>query len=411
MSVSEHRKKLFELMPDNSLLILHSGSAPLANEDEYYNFQVNSNFFYLTDLTRAGMILLMAKFNGREIEQLFIEATDAFTERWTGKMPKSEEVSDISGISNIEYTKDFSSAVSGIMGYYNIEEVYFDCYRCSMDDQPTYNLEKASEFKAVYPFVNLKDARNLIMPLRETKDSEEIARTREAVKITKYGLDNVLKYLNPNLTEYQAQAIFEGSCMYNGANGLAFPTISACGINACSMHYDSNRDALKDGTLLLMDLGAAYKGYCSDVTRTYPVNGRFTERQKQIYELVLKANKAVAEKAAPGIARSELEELTCSILGEGLVSLGLIENASDVRKYYMHGVSHSIGINSHDPEERNMVLRPGCIISDEPGLYIDEEEIGIRIEDDLLITETGCEVLSASIPKELEEIEAIMSCS
>lgn len=403
------RQALLESMPENSIAVLYAGRETLGNEDEYLPFAVNSNFYYLTDYSRAGMILLLAKYAGRKTETLFIEEADDFTERWTGKMPRKAEVEEKAQIDTVSYVTDFNSAISRILGGYEIESAYFDIYRYHAEDLPTYNAAKAAEFAALYPAVQIKDLRSLILPLRECKDEEEIARMKKAADITRVGLEEVLKRLQPGMKEYQAQAVFEGSCMYCGADGLAFPTIAAGGKNACSMHYDTNRDELADGSLLLLDLGASYENYCSDVTRTYPVNGKYTARQRQVYELVLAANKAVVEKAAPGVTLGDLETLTCDILGEGLVKLGLIEDKSQVRQYYMHSVSHSLGIDSHDASRRGEVLKPGWVISDEPGLYIDEEGIGIRIEDDLLITEEGCEVLTAAIPKDPDEIEKLMA--
>ena len=175
------------------------------------------------------------------------------------------------------------------------------------------------------------------------------------------------------------------------------------------MHYVTNRKTLVDGELLLLDLGAKYGNYCSDITRTYPVNGKYSARQRQFYELVLKANRAVAEYAKPGITLKDLNDLCKKVPGEGLVELGMIDNVEQVGKYYMHGVSHVIGIDVHDADFTGDTLKPGWIISDEPGLYIDEEAIGIRIEDDLLITESGCEVLSRGIIKDPDEIEAFMA--
>lgn len=409
MSVKDHRSALLNAMPDGSIAVLYSGRETLANEDEYLPFVVNSNFYYLTDQTRGGMVLLLCKYGGRETEQIFIERSDDFVERWTGKMPKAEEVQAKSQIENVQYTDSFAGAVNRAVSFFGVDKAFFDCYRCDPEDLPTYNAVKAEEFKKLYPAVSVMDIRSLMLPLREVKDEDEISRIRKAVEITKTGLDVLLKRLKPGMAEYQAQTVFEYTCFYEGAENMAFPTIAAGGLNACSMHYNTNRDILKDGELALFDLGAKYQNYCSDVTRTYPVSGRFTSRQKAVYNLVLKANKAVAAKAAPGVTLAELEKLTCSILGEGLVTLGLLDDAKDVRKYYMHSVSHSLGIDSHDASRRDVPLKAGWVISDEPGLYIDEEGFGVRIEDDLLITKNGCEVLTASIPKEISEIEAIMS--
>ena len=218
-----------------------------------------------------------------------------------------------------------------------------------------------------------------------------------------------MKNLKPGMMEYQVQADFEYACRRLGAKKQAFPTIAGSGINGCMMHYGTNHCEVKDGSLILLDLGAKVENYCSDITRTYPANGKFSPRQREVYELVLKANRAVAAAAKPGISTKDLNDITKKILGEGLVEMGLIEKPEEVGKYYMHGVSHSIGIDVHDITLAGDKLSPGWIISDEPGLYIDEEEIGIRIEDDLLITEDGCIVLSEDIIRDPDDIEAFMA--
>ena len=409
MSVQQHRTRLYETLPENSLVLCHAGVPLHVNEDDYALFEVNSQFFYLTGLERENMSFLAVKTGGETREMLFIEPVDPLTERWTGKMPTRDEASAVSGIEDIRLTGDLSAVVSRYMGRSRIDHVFFDLYRCQESDLPDWNALKAREFMEKYPAVSLHDLRAACVPLREAKDADEIALVRQAIDITRQGLERVMKRLAPGMKEYQAQADFEYACKNLGAEKMAFTTISASGRNGCMMHYVTNREEIRDGTLLLMDLGAKYKNYCSDITRTFPANGKFTDRQRQIYNLVLEANKAVAEYARPGITLKDLNDRCKEVLGAGLVQLGLIKDVKDVGKYYMHSVSHSIGIDVHDVSFAGDILLPGWIISDEPGLYIDEEEIGIRIEDDLLITENGCEVLSRSIPKDPDEIEAFMA--
>ena len=215
--------------------------------------------------------------------------------------------------------------------------------------------------------------------------------------------------LKPGMKEYQAQADFEYMVHYLGAEGPSFQTIAGSGKNGCMLHYETNRETCQDGSLLLLDLGTRWQGYCSDITRTYPVNGKFTDRQRQVYEIVLRANKEVAAQAKPGMTTRELNDICKKVLAAGCMELGLIEKEEEIGKYYMHGVSHHLGIDVHDVTVEGVKLAPGSVITDEPGLYIDEWEIGIRIEDDLLITEDGCEILSAGIIKEPDEIEAFMA--
>ena len=409
MSFSEHRSRLYETMPDHSVILSYAGVPLHTNEDDYCHFEVNSQFFYLTGLERENMRFLAFKSGGKTTETLFIEQADPLQERWTGRMPTREEASAVSGIGDVRYLTDWSAAVGRIMGRCRVEYAYFDLYRCGESDLPDYSALEARAFRDKYPGVTLRDLRAACVPLREVKDEDEIARVRQAVDITRQGLESVLRTLTPGMKEYQAQARFEYTCKALGAEKLAFTTIAGAGKNGCMMHYVTNRDEIRDGDLLLLDLGAKYGNYCSDITRTYPANGRYSPRQREVYELVLKANKAVAAFARPGVTLRELNDAAKDVLGEGLVKMGLIQDKKDVGKYYMHSVSHSIGIDTHDADFAGDVLQPGWIVSDEPGLYIDEESIGIRIEDDLLITQEGCEYLSRDIIREPDEIERFMA--
>ena len=409
MSFAEHRERLYGTLAENTLVIAYAGIPLHANEDDYYDFAVNSQYFYLTGLERENTAFLAYKTAEKVREILFIEEPDPRSERWTGKMPTKEEVRKISGIEDVRYTDSLDGAIGSFMGYFRVEQAYFDLYRCQMNDLPDYNLVMAERFRQAYPHVILKDLHTACAPLREQKDAEEVERIRRALDITRRGLEFVMKNLKPGMMEYQVQADFEYTCRRLGAKRQAFPTIAGSGINGCMMHYETNHCQVQDGSLILLDLGAKYENYCSDITRTYPANGKFSPRQREIYELVLKANEAVAAAAKPGITTKDLNDVARQILGEGLVAMGMIQDVSGVDQYYMHSVSHPIGIDVHDISLAGDVLQPGWVISDEPGLYIDEEAIGIRIEDDLLITEDGCEVLSKDIIKDPDAIEAFMA--
>ncbi len=409
MSFKEHREKLYQTLEENTLVIAYAGIPIHTNEDDYFDFAVNSQYFYLTGLERENTAFLAYKTEGKTREILFIEEPDPHSERWTGKMPTREEVRSISGIEDVRYMDRLEDAIGSFLGRFRVERAYFDMYRCAMNDLPDYNLVMAERFRRAYPQVILKDLHTACVPLRERKDAQEAERIRKAVDITRQGLEFVMKNLKPGMMEYQVQADFEYTCRRLGAKRQAFPTIAGSGINGCMMHYDTNHCEVQDGTLILLDLGVKVENYCSDITRTYPANGKFSPRQREIYELVLKANEAVAAAARPGITTKDLNDIARRVLGEGLIALGMIKDVSEVGRYYMHSVSHPIGIDVHDISLAGDVLEPGWVISNEPGLYIDEEAIGIRIEDDLLITEDGCEVLSKDIIKDPDEIEAFMA--
>ena len=409
MNYKERREKVYSQMEDKSILVLYSGEALHISADAYHHFEANRQFFYLTGIRRENMALVIDKCGEKLEETLFIEPIDPAVERWVGKKMTKEEAKEVSGVENIAMIDSLTSALDRIMNRKLPKKMYFDTYRHQRSDLPDYNVVKAQDFAAGYPGIAVDNIYPVVAALRMIKDADEVEVTKEAVKVTEEALTHVLKTLKPGMMEYQVQAEFEYKVKSLGADGMAFPTIAGSGINGTMLHYETNHDICKENTLILLDLGARVKGYNADITRTYPVSGKFTERQKQFYNIVLKANRSVVAKARPGVTLKELNDHCKSVLAEGLIELGLIEKEEEVGKYYMHGVSHHLGIDVHDvtvPEKDK--LEPGMIITDEPGLYIDEEEIGIRVEDDLLITDEGCVVLSENIVRTVEEIEAVM---
>lgn len=409
MNFEARRQSILNQMAENSLLILYSGTPIHISADAYHHFEANRHFYYLTGLRRENMILVLRKSENGNQSMLYIEKSDPNAERWTGKMVTVEEAKSISGIDDVRFTASFQAQLDYLLGSSTLSTCYFDCYRHQQSDLPDYNLAKAQQFAAEHPGITVRNLWPMAAKLRMQKDEDEVALTEQAIDITDKALQRVLTTLEPGMKEYQAQANFEHMVHYLGAEGPSFPTIAGSGKNGCMLHYETNRDTCQDGTLLLLDLGVRYQGYCSDITRTYPVSGKFSERQRKVYEIVLKANKEVAAQAKPGMTTKELNEICKKVLTQGCMELGLIEKEEDIGKYYMHGVSHHLGLDVHDVTVEGVKLAPGSIITDEPGLYIDEWEIGIRIEDDLLITEGGCRVLSAAIIKEPDEIEAFMA--
>ncbi len=410
MSISAHREKLFPLLADKSIVVLYSGIPIHVSQDEYYPFRCNRQFFYYTGLTRENMALVLKKRGDVCLATLYIPEVDPHAIRWMGKMVTPEEAREISGIQSIRYIHQLEGDLGGYLSADAAEVAYFDTERHSMADLPDYNLTKAGEFAKLYPAIAIRNLHTPTAALRRCKDEEEIAAIGRAIEATKHGLNAVLKALRPGMYEYQVQAVFEAEIFSRGAEGPSFPTIAGAGINGTMLHYGTNRELCHDGDLILLDLGAKVDGYCADITRTYPVNGKFTDRQRQYYEIALAANRAVAQAAKPGMTTRELNDICKAVLAEGMMKLGKIEKPEEISRYYMHGVSHHLGIDVHDIEVADdRILRPGCVITDEPGLYIDEEAIGIRIEDDLLITEDGCVCLSQSIIRTPDEIEAFMA--
>ena len=404
------RAAVLEKMGAHSLMVLYSGESVPASMDEGYPFEANHHFFYLTGLRRENMALVLSTSAAEPKTVLFIEEPVPAMERWTGRRVTKEEAASVSGIDDVRYIDSLPGAISRFMTREWVESAWFDCYRDAMGDVDSYNMRKAKAFAAAYPAVTLKNEHPMLATMRMRKDENELATMQEAIDLTGRALHHVLTRLAPGQMEYQAQAEFEYAIRYGGAEGTAFATIAGSGQNGCMLHYGTNHCRMEDGKLLLMDLGAKVCGYCADITRTYPVNGRYTPRQKEIYDIVLAANRAVAKAARPGVTLAQLNEICKQTLAGGLIRIGKIESAEEIGRYYMHGVSHHLGIDTHDATGPDaLALAPGMVITDEPGLYIDEEEIGIRIEDDLLITQDGCTVLSEAIPRTTEDIEAIMA--
>lgn len=412
MDYNKRRQTVFDRMADHSIAVLYSGIEHHVSADEYdlFTAHANRNFFYLTGLRRDKMALVLDKAAAEPKTTLFIEEADPSMERWYGRKVTVDEAKELSGIDNVRFIDELDGALDMIMTREDVYTAYFDTYRHQKEDLPDYNVVKANEFKAAYPGVSIRNLFPFVAEQRMQKDEDEIALTKEAIKLTDTALKNVLANLKPGMFEYEAQADFEYSIRRNGAEWTAFPTIAGSGMNGTMLHYDTNQDMMEDGSLLLMDLGARVRGYNSDITRTYPVNGKYTERQRQVYDIVLEANRTVLKEAKPGMTTVDLNNICKKVLAAGCIKLGLIEKEEEISRYYMHGVSHHLGIDVHDVTvDSNKKLRPGAIISDEPGLYIDEWEIGIRIEDDLLITEDGAVCLSEEIMRDADEIEAYMA--
>lgn len=406
---TKNRKELHKDLEDNSILILFAGTAPYKSADELYQFVPNRNFHYLTGIDKDKIILLISKIDGKISEKLFIERPDPVMAKWVGATILEEDAKLLSGIDNIEFLDRFEGTIGSILSRNRIEKIYLDLERQEIRTSKTEAQDFAKMICERYPYISIKNIYHDIAELRMIKSDEEIELMRKAIEITNDGIMNILDNIKPGMMEYELEAYFNFTLNKNGITNKAFETIAASGKNATILHYIENNCKAKDGDLILFDLGAQYKYYNADISRTFPVNGRFTERQKDVYNIVLQAQKAVEEAAKPGLPFKELNEIAKKVLSEGCKELGLIKEDKDVSKYYYHGVSHYLGSDTHDVGSYNIDLKPGMVITNEPGLYIEEEGIGIRIEDDLLITEDGCENLSKYIIKTVEEIEDYMN--
>ena len=410
----ERRLKLMDRTKGPCLACIFSGKAPMRSGDEAYDFSVDRSFYYLTGIDRENMILVLRKDENDLIrESIFIEPYDEFLAKWVGGRMKADEVTAVSGIANVSEIGTFPDFVNNFMDTYRGMgriRVYLDLWKYERNQAPTQAHQVAAWIQRDYPAVKINELYGYLTAMRAIKGKEELALLGQAIEYTNQAIQFMLRYAKPGMNETEIEGAFDFGLMQQGCREHAFPTICAGGRRATTLHYGDNNCDTEDGQLVLVDLGGAAGHYCADISRTFPINGKFTDRQKEIYNTVLEAQRIVIEKVRPGMTFRDLNKLVTDYYETRLDDLGLRKNGRTVQDYYYHGVSHSLGLDTHDvctPRER--VLQPGMVITDEPGLYIEEEGIGIRIEDDILITEDGAVVLSQAIPKTVEEIEAIMA--
>ena len=400
---TKNRELLLTKIEDRSIVLLTSGSFIKKSADENYPFSVNPNFYYLTGIDEANVMLLMVKTKTISIQQLYIAKADRMMEKWVGKTIAIEEAQTRSQIKDILYIDDLNEQINQLITEHRIKNIYIDD-----EDNDLFSLGRNLLNK--YPKLQelkLFDVYPLIIKQRAIKSDEEIEALKEAIKVTDKGIMNMLDHMHSGIYENQLEAYFDHT-LKDHKMKPAFTTIAAGGVRATTLHYVSNDQKINDNELVLFDLGAMNDHYCADISRTFPVNGRFTQRQRLIYEIVLKAQQNVIDAIRPNVTLSDLQRITVKTYQKELKKIGLIKEGSEeeVRRYYYHGVSHSLGLDTHDVGvERDEPLQAGMVITVEPGLYIEEEAIGIRIEDDVLVTDDKAVVLSDMIIKEIEDIE------
>jgi len=405
-----NRKKLIEEVEDNSIIVLFAGNAPKKSGDENYPFTPNRNCYYFTGIDEEGPILIISKIKGIISERLFIKEIDEERERWVGKSIRNNEAEEISGVKYIDYLGSFYDYLNRVFSETEEINLYLDMERDSFQDLQGISESFSEEVKKRYSFVRIKNIFPKIIPLRMVKSKEEIEEMKKAIEITIKGVESLMKNAKVGMKEYQLEAYYEFVCRSSGIKDYAFKTIAASGKNATILHYVDNNSEIKDGDLILFDLGAQHNYYNADITRTFPVNGVFSERQKEVYNAVLRVNERVIKTIKPGLEYKELNKMATEWIAEECIKLGLIKNKEEVSKYYWHSIGHSLGLDTHDisNKDRNTIFKEGMVWTVEPGIYIEEESIGIRIEDDVLITSNGVEVLTKDMIKTVEDIEEFM---
>tara|TARA_B100000674_G_C37911438_1_gene948760 strand:+ start:368 stop:1654 length:1287 start_codon:yes stop_codon:yes gene_type:complete len=416
---TKNRTRFWEKMANNSIAIFNSNDLMPKNADQLMPFVQNSDLFYLSGIDQEETVLIIIK-SCQEIEEmLFIRKTSDLIRVWEGNKLTKEQAKKISGIKKIYWESDFEKMLPTIIN--DKKHIYLNS-----NDHPrativveTRDARFKKWIKQNYPDYIYKKSAHLLSGLRAVKQKEEVDLIQTACNITKKGVERVFKKLKPGIYEYELGAEILHEFLMNKASGFAYEPIIASGENACILHYCANNKQCKDGDLVLMDFGAEYGNYASDLTRCFPVSGRFSKRQRAVYNSVLKVMNGAKKLLKPGVFLQEYEKAVGALMEKELVDLGLIsvkeinklKNTQHpaYKKYYMHGTSHHLGLDVHDVSDPQLPLSSGMVLTCEPGIYIPEEGLGIRLENDILIGENKNIDLMEDIPIEVDEIEHLLN--
>ncbi|MDF2377478.1 MAG: aminopeptidase P N-terminal domain-containing protein [Verrucomicrobiales bacterium] len=428
---TKNRQKLLRELPENSITILHAAEIPWLSADGSMRFIQSSDLFYLTGVDQEETILILCPGHPDETmrEILFVRETSDFIAIWEGHKLTKEQATGVSGISSVRWIEEFEPILRRLAR--ENDTIVLNYNEHARSAAPV-NYSREDRFREwcqdLYPSHNYKRLAPLLHAIRVEKSEHEIDLIQTACNITADGFARILKFVKPGVKEYEIEAEFLHEFIRQGSRGFAYEPIIASGNNANVLHYLSNDQVCEDGGLLLMDVAAEYANYNSDLTRTIPVNGKFTERQRAVYDAVLRIVRlCIDELLVPGkkireeyhreVARAmedeliALELLDADIVAEERKDENLPEEKRAYRKYFMHGVSHSLGLDVHDVTPTDGVFVENMCVTVEPGIYLPEEGFGIRLENDIIVRSSGNVDLMAHIPIEADEIEALMADS
>ena len=432
------REALREKLPPNSVAVFFANAVRNRANDVDYAYHQDPNFYYLTGYKEPDAVLLIFKDkqtanNGTQYDEIiFVQPRNANAEMWNGRRLGDEGVKSKLGLNQAFNNTEFKKYN---LDFTKFSAILFTDFQNDVRDDPTdsadlYDMIKQFKVKVNYPSeqgtlnvarestknnLNTKELAILMGALRGVKTKEELELVRKAVNISGMAQREVMKAIKPGMSEREIQGIHEYVFKKYEAEDIGYPSIVGAGHNGCILHYVENyKPEISNTELILMDLGAEFHGYTADVTRTIPISGKFSPEQKQIYELVLKAQEEAMKACKPGVTTPELSLITQRVINRGLTELGILKSETEKHLYYPHGCCHHIGLDVHDPIPKGR-LQENMIITIEPGIYIPENAncdkrwwgIAVRIEDDYLVTKDGYELLSASAPRKIEEIESL----
>lgn len=414
------REKFIKELKPNSLAIFNANDIMPTNADGTMSFRQNNDLFYLSGIDQEESILLIYPdfHDKKHREILFLTETNENIAIWEGHKYTKEEATHASGIESVYWLSQFESIFNTLMA--ETEYVYLNTneHIRASGKVETRDGRFLKWCKEHYPLHKYERSAPILHQLRAIKAPEEIIAMQEACNITEKGFRRVAQFVKPGVMEYEIEAEYAHEFIRNRSRGFGYTPIVASGFSACVLHYIDNNQQCKDGDILLMDVGAEYGNYNADMTRCLPVNGRFTQRQKEVYNAVLRVKREAMKMLMPGNTIPEYHKEVGKVMESELVGLGLIDKtdiknqsaqAPAYKKYFMHGTSHHIGLDVHDVGNIYKKMEPGMVFTVEPGIYIREESLGIRLENDVVITENGLHDLMANIPIEVDEIEDLMN--
>lgn len=416
----KNREKLKAQLKPNSVVLVCSNDIMPTNADGTMPFRQNSNLLYLSGIDQDSSTLLIAPDfpDDRFKEVLFLTETNEHIAVWEGHKYTQEEATETSGVKTVLWNDKFEQTLKTVLAETEHIYLYHNEHIRNATEVETRSDRFSKWIREAYPAYEYERLAPIVYDLRTVKEDREIEIMQQACNITEKGFRRAMDFVKPGAWEFEVEAEILGEFVRNRSKGFAYTPIVAGGGNACVLHYVENKDQLKDGDLLLMDVGAEYANYMSDLTRTIPVNGRYTKRQRQVYDAVLRVKNEATKMLVPGNNIPEYHKAVGELMTKELLDLGLLDqtdvknqdpNWPAYKKYFMHGTSHHIGLDVHDVASIYTEFKPGMVFTVEPGIYIREEGIGIRLEDDIKITEDGQFNLMRNIPIEAEEIEEIMN--
>ena len=415
---TKHRQRFMAKLKPNSIAVFNANDIYPISADSTLPFEQHRDLFYLTGVDQEETILVLcpdAK-DPKQREMVFVRETNAHIAVWEGHKLTKSEATAVTGIDNVQWTADFEASLLELAK--QVENIYINTnehYRAKVETQ-TREDRFIAWCKEQFPKKNYEKSNFILQGLRGVKDPEEIAHIQQACDITEKGFKRVLGFVTPGVWEFEIEAEFAHEFLRNRSKGFAYTPIIASGANSNVLHYIENSQQCQAGELILMDVGAEYGNYSSDMTRTIPVSGRFTPRQRTVYEAVLKVKDEATQLLMPGVLWKAYHIEVGKLMSSALVDIGLLtkkemsDNAEAYKKYFMHGTSHHLGLDTHDYGLLDEPMEANMVFTVEPGIYIPDEGFGIRLEDDVVVQATGAPVnLMANIPIEPDEIEALMN--